>query len=484
MLILICIPYIEVVFHQTNFNMNRKKFLQSIIGASAFLSTPFSAYGNEPSAIHQIIQDTSKVTKGNMVGFKVAPIEKVRVGIIGLGNRGNGLIEMFKWLVEHNKAEIVALSDIDEKKVEKAKEKLGEWQKLKPKTYFKDAEDWKNLAKQDDIDLLLTATPWELHTPMAVFGMNHGKHVATEVPIAYTLMDCWEIIQTAERTQKHCIMLENCCFNDEELFVLNMIQKGVFGDLTHTEGAYLHDLRAHLLSQDYYKDQWRIQHHTERNGNLYTTHGLGPIGFYLNIGRGDTFSHLTSMSSRELNLSQTAKAKQSPHTAIQCGDMNMTMIKTALGKSILLQFDVHTGRPYSRINKVVGTKAVHDGYPSRLFIDQEELAFWGHKWLPEEEYKNYRSKYTHPLITKLKTISEDYKQGHGGMDFVMIYRLITCLNLGLPLDINLYDGVMWSAVTPISELSVASNSLSIPFPDFTNGAWKEKRELEVMRDVG
>ena len=418
-----------------------------------------------------------------MFGFKADPIKKVRVGIIGLGNRGNTLLEMFKWLVEQDAAQIVALSDIEESKVTKAQEKLGQWQKTKPKTYFKDVDDWKNLAKQDDIDLILVTTPWEWHTPMAIYGMQQGKHVATEVPMAYTLTDCWKLIETAEQTQRHCIMIENCCYNEEELFVLNMIENGVFGDLTHAEGAYLHDLRAHMLSEDYYQDQWRIKHHIERDGNFYTTHGLGPISFYLNIGRGDTYDHLTSMSSRELNLSQTAKRKNSPYTEFKCGDMNTTLIKTAQGKSIMLQFDVHTGRPYSRINKVVGTKAVHDGYPSRLYIDKEELAFWGHKWLPEEEYNIYKQKYTHPLINKLKGISKDFKQGHGGMDFVMIYRLIKCMNLGLPLDINVYDSVMWSAVTPLSELSVASKSLSIPFPDFTGGGWKNKNKLEVMRDL-
>jgi predicted dehydrogenase len=463
--------------------MERKEFIKSLIGASAFVSMPMSSYATDGDAIQQMIKDSSKKTTGNLFGFSVDPIKKVRVGIIGLGNRGKSLLEMFKWMVEQQTAEIVALSDMKSSNIDAAKTELGKWQKLKPTTYSKDADDWKNLAKQDDIDLILICTPWELHTPMALYGMNNGKHVASEVPIAYSLADCWNLIQTAERTEKHCIMIENCCYNEEELFVLNMIENGVFGDITHAEGAYLHDLRAHMLSEDYYHDQWRIKHHVNRDGNFYTTHGLGPLSFYMNIGRGDTYSHLTSMSSRERNLSETAKRLKSPFTDIKCGDMNTTMIKTELGKSMMLQFDVHTGRPYSRINKVVGTKAVHDGYPSRLYIDKDELAFWGHKWLPEEEYKAYKTKHTHPIIGKLKEISKEFKQGHGGMDFVMMYRLVTCLNLGLPLDINAYDSVMWSAVTPLSELSVANNSISIPFPDFTGGKWKEKNKLEVMREI-
>ncbi|WP_440881783.1 Gfo/Idh/MocA family protein [Tenacibaculum sp. C7A-26P2] len=462
--------------------MNRKNFIQSLLGASAFISLPFSSYANDHDALSEAIKSTSKTTKGNLFGFKASPIKKVKVGIIGLGNRGTTLLQMFEWLVAQGHCEIIGLSDLQENKVQKAAERLKQWQKKKPKTYFGNDTEWKKLAQEDDIDLLLIATPWEYHAPMCIYGMNQGKHVACEVPLAYTLSECWELIETAEKNQKHCIMIENCCYNEEELFVLNMIENGVFGDITHTEGAYLHDLRAHMLSNDYYEDQWRLKHHIERDGNFYTTHGLGPISFYLNIGRGDTFDHLTSMSSRELNLSETAKRLGSPYTDFKCGDMNSTMIKTAKGKTILLQFDVHTGRPYSRINKVVGTKATHDGYPSRLYIDKEELAYWGHQWLSEDDYKKYQSKYTHPIIKKLKKVSQGFKQGHGGMDFVMIYRLIRCINLGLPLDINAYDSVMWSAVTPLSEISVASKSMSVPIPDFTNGQWKKENPLEIMRD--
>jgi predicted dehydrogenase len=313
--------------------------------------------------------------------------------------------------------------------------------------------------------------------------MENRKHVGSEVPIASNIEDCWKLIETAERTQKHCMMMENCNYDEEELWVLNMIQEGVFGDITHTEGAYLHDLRALMLHDTYYEGQWRLHEHAERNGNFYTTHGLGPIAFYLEIGRGDTFSHLTSMSSRELGLSIAAKQYKHPIQAYKCGDMNNTLIKTKKGKTILLQFDVHTGRPYSRINKVVGTKAVHDGYPSRLYIEGEKPEYWGHNWLKGEAYNEYKSKYQHPIIKKLKTVSQGFKQGHGGMDFIMIYRLIRCLNLGLPLDINVYDSVMWSTITPLSELSVAANSQSIIIPDFTGGTWRKENPLEIMREV-
>lgn len=391
---------------------------------------------------------------------------------------------MFHWLIENNRAEIIALSDLNQQKVDTVIDKIQPLQKEKIISYCNNENDWKNLIKRDDLDLILIATPWELHTPMALYSMEHGKHVACEVPIAYTIEDCWKLIETAEKTQRHCIMIENCCYNEEELWVLNMIENGIFGDLTHAEGAYIHDLRKHMLDSHYYQDQWRIKHHVNRDGNFYTTHGLGPISMYMKIGRGDTFSHLTSMSSRELNLSQTAKQFNKPYTSIKCGDMNTTMIKTEKGKTIMLQFDVHTGSPYSRINKVIGTHAVHNGYPSRLYIDdKKELKYWGHEWLSKEDFIKYKKDFKHPMIKKLQGISENYKQGHGGMDFVMVYRLITCLNLGLPLDINIYDSVMWSAITPLSELSVLQNSNSIKIPDFTGGTWKKERELEIMRDL-
>ncbi len=463
--------------------MNRKQFLHSLLGASAYIASPLSVLGrSDPEVMQAALDSVVQKATGKAFGIKSNPIAKVRVGMIGLGNRGKTLSEMLSWLIQNDRAELVAVSDLKPEKASRIIDSIQPLQQQKIQSYVKDENDWSNLVKRDDLDLIIIATPWEWHTPMAIEAMQNGKHVACEVPIAYTIEDCWKIVSTAEQTQRHCIMLENCCYNEEELWVLNMVENGVFGDLTHAEGAYIHDLRKHLLSDDYYENQWRVKHHQSRDGNFYTTHGLGPISMYLGIGRGDSYAHLTSMSSRELNLSQTAARMGSPYTSIKCGDMNTTMVKTAKGKTIMMQFDVHTGSPYSRINKLVGTKAVHDGYPSRLYIDNpDELLYWGHQWLPETEYQQYRERYKHPLITKLQGISQEFKQGHGGMDFVMIYRLITCLNLGVPLDLNVYDGVMWSAVTPLSELSVLQNSHSVNMPDFTGGVWQQENTHEVMR---
>jgi hypothetical protein len=465
--------------------MNRKTFLNLSARTALFfgVAPAIISCKDEPTEADKIKELLKQqAVTGSVLGLTTEPINKVRVGIIGMGNRGSVLIQMFKWLIENNHAEVVALSDLQEEKVNKNNEYLKTIQKAEATLYSGNENEWKKVAERDDIDLLIIATPWNYHTEMSVYGMEHGKHVACEQPMAMTLKDCWKLIEVAERTQKHCMYMENCCFNAEELWVLNMINEGVFGDINHAEGAYIHDLRKHMMDETYYENQWRIKHHETKNGNFYTGHGLGPVSFYMDIGRGDNYDHLVSMSSREQSLSYAAKKVGFKTTEFACGDMNTTLIKTKLGKTIMLQFDVHTGRPYSRLNTVTGTKAVHQGYPSRLFIDHEELQ-WGHNWLNDEDYKTYREKYDHPLWSKLKAQISDNSVGHGGMDFVMIYRLIKCLNEGKPLDINVYDSAMWSAVTPLSELSVTNESMSLKIPDFTGGTWQTERKAEVLRTI-
>lgn len=463
--------------------MKRKDFLQLTTKAALFLGLTSSISCKDEIAVSLSESETNSA-EGTAFGLKAPKIDQVRVGIIGAGNRGQTLIQMFDWLIQNKYASIVAVADLKKEKTDKLNAHLQKTHNQQADAYYGNPDEWKKLANRDDIDLLLITTPWEWHTPMALYGMEQGKHVASEVPIAYTLDDCWKLIKTAERTQKHCMMLENCCFNNEELWVLNMVNQGVFGDLTHAEGAYIHDLRKHLLDKTYYENQWRIQHHLKKDGNFYTTHGLGPISQYMDIGRGDTYDHVVSMSSREKSLSDAALKNGAPEFAkVKCGDMNTTLIKTKLGKTIMLQFDVHTGRPYDRLNTLVGTKAVHEGYPSKLYINKEELEWWGHRWLDQKEYEEYRNKYNHPLWAKLKEQISDNSVGHGGMDFVMIYRLIRCLNKGIPLDINVYDSVLWSAITPLSELSVAQQSNAVKVPDFTGGTWKTRKKSEMLRDV-
>ncbi len=424
---------------------------------------------------------------GNAFDLSVAPISRVRVAVFGLGNRGQSLIDMLNWLVQEGHAEITAISDINPTKIQRAQEQISQFQSSKPAVFTGTPDAWMEAMKDDVADLALICTPWELHTPMALAAMQGGMHAASEVPIGYTPEDCVELVQVAEATQRHCIMLENCCYNREELWLLNMIQDGVFGTVTHAECAYLHDLRALMIDPTYYEDRWRLKHHLKRNGNLYTTHGLGPVCMYFDILRGDTLTHLTSMSSKEAALSEALRNSDDKELRkmakdVVCGDVNTTLIGTAKGRSIMLQFDVHSGRPYNRLDKVVGSKATHYGYPSRLYIDHGP-DWGGHRWLEDAEKAEYQDRYEHPLWDRLQKLAAEHPQGHGGMDFVMMYRLIRCLNLGQPLDMNVYDGALWSIVGALSEASVASGSKRMDIPDLTAGRWEQSVPHPVNREL-
>jgi predicted dehydrogenase len=469
--------------------MRRLDFLRvgGLLGLGGVLSS--FTRPTEATSLDEVLATKIKTAglTGNAFDLSVAPISRVRVAVFGLGNRGQSLIDMLNWLVQEGHAEITAISDINPAKISRAQQQIAEFQQSAPRVFTGTTGAWMEAMTDDVADVALICTPWELHASMAVAAMRGGMHAASEVPIAFTPESCVELVQVAEETQRHCIMLENCCYNREELWLLNMIQDGVFGTVTHAECAYLHDLRALMLDPTYYEDQWRLKHHLARNGNLYTTHGLGPVCMYFDILRGDTLTHLTSMSSKEAALSEAlrnAEDKELRKMAknVVCGDVNTTLIGTAKGRSIMLQFDVHSGRPYNRLDKVVGSKATHYGYPSRLYIDHG--ADWGgHRWLEDAEKAEYQDRYEHPLWDRLQKLAAEHPQGHGGMDFVMMYRLIRYLNLGQPLDLNVYDGAMWSMVGALSEASVAAGSKRMDIPDMTAGRWKQSVPHPVNRSL-
>jgi hypothetical protein len=460
----------------------RRSFLKAGALGAASLGFADLLFSGKPGTLGDILvklSETPERTGNSVIGLRTPPLPQVRVAVIGLGNRGADHVELVNALCP-DKAMLVAICDI---RKEKADEALGIINKTrsgqKPVIYAGNADSWKELLDRDDIDLVIIATPWDLHTPMAVHSMKKGKHVAVEVPAAITPDENWELVTTSEETQKHCMMLENVCYGDEELWVLNMVQNGVFGTLTYGEAAYIHDLRELLFSDTYYYDYWRIKENIRRDGNLYPTHGLGPVAWYMDINRGDGFEYLVSMSTIQAGMSAYSKTidpkdpyfdlKQAKH-----GDMNNSLVKTAKGRTILVQHDVVSPRPYSRINALAGTLAYHEGYPSRFSVNGQ-----GHGWLSEEKYEEFRKKYRHPIWDRLKNEIEKYG-GHGGMDFVMIYRLIDCLNRGVPLDMDVYDAAAWSSVTALSSLSVASGSIPVKFPDFTRGEWKTYRKPGII----
>jgi len=467
-------------------NFTRRNFIKLSALSSAFLGfTGFVPNVNKEDIVEKIEKiSSSPIQKGkSVIGLTVPAIKQVKVAFIGLGNRG---IEHLKLVdaLSPDKATITAICDVQKSKVDAALEELKKSKHgQEPAVYSGTVEIWKKMINRDDIDLVIISTPWEDHTPMCVESMQRNKHVAVEVSAAYTLEDMWKLVNTAEETQRNCMMMENVCYGDEELWLLNMAQQGVLGTLTYAECAYIHNLRELLFSKDYYYNMWRIRHHDLRDGNLYPTHGLGPVAQYMDVNRGDSFESLVSMSSLQASLDEYSKHVESTNefyskSGYKHGDINNSLIKTAKGRTILVQHDVVTPRPYNRINALAGTRGYHEGYPSRLsLVDIGK----GHEWLNDEDYKLYNEKYKHPLWEKLKTGIEKYG-GHGGMDFVMIYRIIDCLNKGWFLDQDVYDAASWSVVIPLSTLSIELGNIPLKFPDFTRSRWSERRDLGILKN--
>ncbi|MCW3111188.1 MAG: gfo/Idh/MocA family oxidoreductase [Segetibacter sp.] len=416
----------------------------------------------------------------NMSGYAAPKIENVRVGFIGLGQRGpTHLTNMTKL----SGVSIVGLCDIRQEKVLEA-QKLIEKSGQKPTLYSGGKDAWKKLCDRKDVDLIYIATPWALHVPMAVYAMEQGKHVAIEVPAAKTIDECWQLVKTSEKTRKHCMMLENCCYDFFELMTLNMARQGFFGDIIHTEGAYIHYLVDLNFKKDGYYDMWRLKENIGRNGNLYPTHGLGPVCQVMNINRGDKMDYLVSMSSIDNMMEPEAEKlaakddfyKQFVHKPYR-GNMNTTVIRTNKGRTIMIQHDVSSPNIYSRIHKISGSKGSALKYPTPRIASSHE------KWLSDEEFKSLEEKYQPAIVKKVGELAKQVG-GHGGMDFLMDWRLIDCLRNGLPLDQDVYDAALWSAIAPLSEKSVASRSSSVDVPDFTGGSWIQNKQVDISLERG
>ncbi|HIC15253.1 MAG TPA: hypothetical protein EYO83_08935 [Gemmatimonadetes bacterium] len=406
--------------------------------------------------------------------FATDPIDIVRVGFVGVGGMGGAHVRNFLGL---EGIEIVALCDIDSVRNEEVASWVTDDGRAPPAMYGRHETDFVRMCETEEMDLVFTATPWEWHVPVCVSAMGNGKHAATEVPAAYTTDDCWRLVEYAEKHQKHCVMMENCNYDRPEMMVFHMARLGLFGDILHAECGYLHDLREIKFSETG-EGLWRRAHSMVRNGNLYPTHGLGPVANVMDINRGDQFEYLVSMSSPSQGLQEWAVASY-PEDHLKrgeryvLGDVNTTMIKTARGRTIYLSHDTNLPRPYSRIHMVQGTKGLFQGYPHRAHIEGLSP---GHEW---QDWMDLRDKYDHPLWKDLEEQSEG--AGHGGMDFIEDYRLVKCLREGKPTDMNVYDAAAMSVITPLSEWSVANRSRPINVPDFTRGRWAQWPKLEILR---
>ncbi|NNE47299.1 MAG: Gfo/Idh/MocA family oxidoreductase [Rhodothermales bacterium] len=401
------------------------------------------------------------------------PMETVRIGFVGVGGQGTSHVRN---LLRIAGVEIRAICDIVDDHALHSQKLVVDAGFAAPTLYTRGERDFERMCAEEDLDLVFNATPWKWHVPVCIAAMTNGKHAATEVPAATTVEGCWELVEAAEKHRLHCVMMENCNYGRSELMVFNMVRQGLLGEVLHAECGYLHDLRAIKFAPEG-EGLWRRDHSRSRNGNLYPTHGLGPVAQCMDINRGDRFDHLVSMSSPSRGLQLYAQdhyPEESPMRSEKfvLGDVNVSLIKTARGRTIFLSHDTNLPRPYSRINMVQGTRGLFQGYPDRVYIEGRSPS---HQWEPAD---NYRSEFDHPLWQQLE--EESKGAGHGGMDFLEDYRLISCLRNGLPTDMNVYDAATISAVCELTEVSVANGSAPISFPDFTRGRWETWPEVDLQ----
>ncbi len=396
-----------------------------------------------------------------------------RVGFVGVGGRGRGLLRN---LLRLEKVEVPALCDINEENLARAQTMVTEAGQPKPEGYSRGDTDFRRLCDRNDLDLVINATPWQWHTPISLAAMNSGKHAATEVPAAQTVDECWQLVETAEKTGKQCVILENDCYYRYVLFTLNIIRAGLLGEVLFAEAGYMHDIRAVKFDVVRNGEPWRLEHSVDRNGNLYPTHPIGPLAWWMDINRGDQFAYLTSMSTKSRSLKEFAIEQfgaDDPRARrdYKLGDINTTLIRTVKGKTISLYHDTNTPRVKEHIVRVQGTKGVYNDMMNSIYIDgvsPEE-----HRWEPADEYKK---KYDHQLWKKME--ADAAGAGHGGIDYMEIYRLVKNLRAGKPHEIDVYDAAAWSVIVPLSEESVANRSKPVDFPDFTRGKWKTRAPID------
>jgi Oxidoreductase family, NAD-binding Rossmann fold len=464
---------------------NRRNFLRQLAIGSGALATGLPSFasltGTTDEQADRSIQLENKAQRFNMCGYAAPKLPVVRIGIVGLGMRGGDAVERLSYI---DGVEITALCDKYPDRVAVAQKTLQKMKRPLAKEYSGE-EGWKALCEGNDVDLVYTPTPWHLHTPIALHAMKNGKHAAVEVPAGKTMDELWDLVETSEKTRKHCMMLENCCYDFFELLTLNMARQGMFGEIVHAEGAYIHDLsKDWLFNKKAYADMWRLKENIGQNGNLYPTHGLGPIAQCMNVNRGDKFDHLVSMSTNDFSLNSMARDLAVKDDFFKeyvdrpyRGNMNTTLVRTNKGKTIMVQHDVSTLRPYSRIHLVSGTKGAAQKWPG-----PQRIAF-SHSWLKPEELKQLEDKYAPPIVKHIGTIAKEVG-GHGGMDFIMDWRLIDCLRNGLALDQDVYDAAAWSCLFPLSQRSVAKRSRTIDIPDFTRGSWQTNRPVDLTLNGG
>ena len=408
----------------------------------------------------------------DVIGLTAPAMDTVRLGIIGLGMRGELAVYRFTHIPE---AKVVAISDLYEDRIANAQKTLTDAGLPAADVYTGSEDAWKQMCDRDDIDLIYVVTNWQNHAPMAIYAMEHGKHVAIEVSAALTLDEIWQLINTSERTRMHCMQLENCVYDFFEMTTLNMAQQGVFGEVLHVEGAYIHNLED---VWEQYRGNWRLAYNKENRGDIYPTHGFGPICQVLDIHRGDRLKTLVSMDTKSVvGPKMWKKVTGEECDYFKNADHTLTMISTENGKTMLVEHNTMTPRAYDRMFQVTGTDGFANKYPTEQYVirpknDQEKAVFSPHEPVSDKVMSELGEKYRHPIHVEIEEKAKKVG-GHGGMDFVMDYRLIYCLRHGLPLDMDVYDLAEWCSVIELSKISIENGNRPVEVPDFTRGAWNK-----------
>lgn len=461
-------------------NSNRRDFLKKAglgsVGLVGYgLLSGCTTNKEVESALSQIQEQAAREHSQpfNMHGYAAPALDVIRVGAVGLGSRGSGNMRRF---AQMEGVEIRALCDLVPERAEEAAASISE-QSYTPELYSGSEDAWKELCERDDLDLVIIGTPWRLHAPISIYAMENDIHAASEVPIAVTLEESWKLIETSERTRKHCMMLSNPNYGDFQMMTLSMARQGFLGEIIHGEGAYIHDLmRSHLFTTHAYHNLWRLQENATRNGNLYPTHGLGTICQVMDINHGDKMDFLVSVSTKDFMMSETAREMAEEDPVFEPfvgkdfrGNMNTSIIRTQQGRTIVLQHDVTSPRPGVRYDLISGTKGIAQARPPRFAYDHDG-------WVSDEEFNELQNRFRPEISKRVGEIAKEMG-GHGGIDTLMTWRLVDCLRNGIPLDMSVYDGVLWSAIAPLSEWSVANGGMPIKVPDFTAGAWETNERL-------
>ena len=423
----------------------------------------------------------------HVLGLTAPKLETVRVAFVGLGMRGPWAVMRFCHIPG---VEIVALCDYEAESAEKCQDYLRK-AGLKPADIYSGEKGYEDLCKRDDIDLVYIATDWNHHYPVAKFAMENGKHTAIEVPSAMNLEQCWSLIDLSEKTRLHCFILENCCYDYYEMNALAMAQDGIFGEIIRAEGAYIHALDGFWGA--YWQDpadndkdnlHWRLKYNQENRGDVYATHGLGPVAQCMDIHRGDRFTTLVAMDTESFFGKDFVEKK----TGKECkdfrnGDHTTTLMRTAKGKVVEIQHNVMTPQPYNRLFKLTGTKGYATKYPTPEYAlsgdalkgtDAPQMDnLNAHGFINANQKKALEKKYYHPILTKYG--EKGRQMGHGGMDYIMDARLVYCLQNGLPLDMDVYDMAEWCSLAELGALSMDNNCAAVTFPDFTRGHWNDQK---------